>query len=134
MPQNKTNINLGNEIDIENSEIKEYEEHNVTHSIFIDFIIHGYNSVTISFSVLDNENLRDEIVIAKQIANSLNVYSGYIQVDMLERKIHNLNDYYFTDSLNLIKVQFPDKINFLDFFYRSYFILLPPKNTLHTQA
>lgn len=135
MPQKRNKRDSRIEIELQPNDVDGCEEHDVTHAIFIDFIIHGYTSVTLSYSVLDNENIEDELHIAKEIANSLNVYGSYIQLDMLERKIYNLKDYNFTDNLKLIEIMIPERINYLNLSHEnSMMVSFPEKDNIYNAA
>jgi hypothetical protein len=108
---------------------------NVTHSLYIDFIIHGNNSTTVSFSVLENEKLEDEIRFAKEIANTLNVYGGYIDLQLLKKKTSKIQDYYFEDSLKLMQIQFPSQINVLSYYRKqSLMVSFPEKQNICNAA
>jgi hypothetical protein len=110
-------------------------ELNVTHSLYLEFVIQGGNSTTISYSVLENEHLEDEINIAKGIANSLNVYAGPIDMILLARKIKDPADYVFRDSLGLIEINFPQKINVLDRYWNnSMMVSFPEKVNIYNAA
>ena len=90
-------INLTNDsIDTENDDAIEL---NATHQLYMNFVIHGNNLVSISTIVLENENLQNEIDKIKNIANTLNVYGNYIDLKILSERINNPN-YIFRDSLN----------------------------------
>jgi len=101
-------INLTNDsIDFENEDAIEL---NCTHQLYMNFVIHGNNLVSISIPVLENEKLQNEIEKMKNIAKSLNVFGNYIDLKILSERINNSN-YTFRDSLNLIEIEIPSWLN-----------------------
>lgn len=79
----------------------------VTHQLSLDFVIHGKTIVSISVPVLENESLDSEIETMKQLANSLNVYGGPIDLEVLSTRLENQNNYVFQDSLNQVSINLP---------------------------
>jgi len=116
--------------------IGEYEdaiELNITHQLYLNFSIHGNNLVSISIPVLENEKLQDEIERLKNIANSLNVYGGTIDLKILSERIENPN-YILRDSLNLIEIEVPSWLNICTSPYATLFSASFPEKDNITNA
>ncbi len=87
-------------------------ELNATHQLFLDFIVHGNTSVTLSLPVLENETLANEINRLKKIANTLNVYGSYIDLKILSDRLKDKErKIVLRDSLDLIEVEIPSWLN-----------------------
>jgi len=93
-----------------NFEDKEFIELNATHQLFLTFNIHGNVLVAISVPVFENEKLQDEIQKLKNMAHSLNVYGGPIDLPTLFKRLENPN-YVFRDDANLIEIEIPSWLN-----------------------
>jgi hypothetical protein len=93
-----------------NFEDKEFIELNATHQLFLTFNIHGNVLVAISVPVLENEKLQDEIQRLKNMANTLNIYGGPIDLPTLFKRLENPN-YVFRDDANLIEIELPSWLN-----------------------
>jgi len=91
-------------------EDREYIELNATHQLFLTFNIHGNSLIAISIPVLENERLQDEIQKLKNMANSLNVYGGPIDLPTFFKRLENPN-YVFRDDSNLIEIELPSWLN-----------------------
>jgi hypothetical protein len=89
-------------------------ETEVTHQLFLDFVIHGKTVVSISIPVLENESLDKEIETLKDMANTLNVYGGPIDLEVLSFRLENQNKYVFQDSLNQVSINLPIWYNIVD--------------------
>jgi hypothetical protein len=87
----------------------------------------------VSIPVLENEKLQDEIEKLKEIANSLNVYGGQIDLKILSERINNQN-YIFKDSLNLIEIEVPSWLNVLVSPYSTLFSASFPEKDNITNA
>ncbi len=87
------------------------ESYNVTHQIFLDFMVHGKTCVSISTSLLENEDLAKEIANLKKIANSLVVYGLDIDLDILSKRSKSKGTFVYKDSLENISLEIPDDIN-----------------------
>lgn len=105
------------EVQTERSIVESFDtsvvELDVTHQLYLDFIIHGYTSVSFSIPVLETELLDEEKQKLKKIANTLNVYGSYIDLKLLVDRTKNSSNYIFRDSLNLIEIKLPDWLNVL---------------------
>jgi len=104
-----------------------------THQLFLDFITHGDNCVSISVPVLENENLQNEINKLKSMAESLNVYGGDIDLGILSERIEN-PDYIFRDSQNLIEIEIPSWLNVCKSPYKRVFSASFPEKDNITNA
>ena len=115
-PKKTNTIEVAIEVTIPTNDFKFSEdsaaiELNATHQLFLDFAVHGNTSVSISIPVLENETLSREIEFMKELANSLNVYGGPIDLEVLTNKLDKPNDYFFRDSLNKVKIPIPTWLN-----------------------
>ncbi len=108
-------------------------EFDVTHQLFLDFVIHGKTSVSISIPVLENESLDNEIEVLKKIANTLNVYGGPIDLSVLSYRLDNQNAYTFQDSMKQVSVELPDWFNVIQTPYGKNAIIgsLPEKDNIY---
>lgn len=100
---NKTN----NQVSFDSTEVVL----NVTHQAFLDFIVHGNTSVSLSIPVLENETLLQVVNNLKRIANTLNVYGSYIDLKILIDRIHTKEAFFLRDSLKLIEIEIPSWAN-----------------------
>lgn len=108
-------------------------EFDVKYQLFLDFVIHGNTSVSITIPVLENESLDNEIEVLKKIANTLNVYGGPIDLRVLSTRLDNHNAYTFQDSLKKVSVQLPDWFNVTQTPYEKNVIIgtLPEKDNIY---
>ncbi|NDV47169.1 hypothetical protein D0T49_08940 [Paludibacter sp. 221] len=107
--------------DADGSDLKDedFVELNVTHQLFLDFVIHGNTCVSISVPVLENENLKQEINQLENIANTLNVYGSYINLDVLKKRLDNTN-FVIEDNKDLIEIKIPRWLNILQSPYENF--------------
>ena len=108
-------------------------EFDVTHQLFLDFVIHGKTCVSISIPVLENESLDNEVKVLKKIANTLNVYGGLIDLEVLSFRLDNQNSYMFQDSLKQISFEIPNWYNVIKTPYGKNTIIgsLPEKDNIY---
>ena len=92
-----------------------------THQLFLNFTTLGKAYGTFTISVFKEEKLSDKIQQLKQIANSLNMYGSYIDLDFLIQKVGSKNNVAFKDSLNLIEIKVPEWLNVYQSGYNSVF-------------
>jgi hypothetical protein len=114
-----------------NSNGKPVYELNVTHMLFLDFIVQGNTIVTVCIPVFESEKLEDEINSIKTIANTLNVYGYFIDLETLFSRLDNNKNYVFRDSLSLIEVELPSWLNVIKSpFDKSIMATFPEKDNI----
>jgi len=111
VPEREIEININNS---ENQNLFDTNaiELNATHQLFLDFVVHGNTSVTLSLPVFENETLDNEINSLKKIANTLNVYGSYIDISVLSDRLKDKeNKIVLRDILDLMEVEIPSWLN-----------------------
>lgn len=129
--KNKESVNKTAEYDIETGSLVETETLHVTHMLCLNFSIYGKQNVAVTIPVFENENLKDEIKKLKRIANSLRVYGGPVDLEVLtEIKTTNKN-YILKDDLGLLKLNVPEWMNILKpFREQTFFATFPEKDNV----
>lgn len=100
--------------EIYNSETGTFEKPKtlyVTHMLCLNFSIYGSKNVAFTIPVFEDEDLENEIEYLKDVANSLRVYGGNVDIDVLMEKENSENNYIFRDSLNLVELEVPNWLN-----------------------
>lgn len=104
----------------------------VTHQLFLDFVVQSNTSVSICFPVYENENIEKVKRNLKAIAKSLKVYGSYIDLSILEQRTKNAGKFIFQDSLSLIEIEAPEWLNILKIpIDNSFFGSFPEKENIY---
>jgi hypothetical protein len=103
--------NIDIEYDFETGTFVNIKTLNVTHMLYLNFSIYGRKNVALTIPVFEDENLLEEIDKLKDVANSLRVYGGNIDMDVLVDIKHFKENYVLRDSLNLLELEVPDWLN-----------------------
>ncbi len=114
-PETKKNTSDNNEkeYDFETGTFVDVKTLNVTHMLCLNFSIYGRKNVALTIPVFEDENLKEEIDKLKDVANSLRIYGGNIDMDVLV-DIKNLKEnYVLRDSLNILELVVPDWLNII---------------------
>jgi hypothetical protein len=103
----------------------------VTHQLFLNFIIHGNMSSSVSIPVLETETLESQKQQLIAIANSLKVYGSFIDLKMLaDRELDN--KHIFHDSLSFIEIDLPVWLNICSIPYaKTMFGTFPEKDNIY---
>lgn len=107
---NKSDFNE-KEYDIETGTFVDAKTLNVTHMLCLNFSIYGKKNVALTVPVFEDENLIDEIEKLKVVSNSLRIYGGHIDMDVLVDIKKSKEKYILRDSLNLLELEVPDWLN-----------------------
>jgi len=83
----------------------------VTHMLCLNFSIYGGKNVALTIPVFEDENLKEEIEKLKKVANSLRVYGGNIDIDVLVDIKKSKEKYILRDSRNFLELEVPDWAN-----------------------
>lgn len=109
---NESDFN-GKEYDIETGTFVDVKTLNVTHMLCLNFSIYGKKNVALTVPVFEDEKLEDEIEKLKVVANSLRIYGGYIDMEVLVDINKSKEKYILHDSLNLLELEIPDWLNII---------------------
>ena len=109
------------ELDPETGTLVEVKFLNVTHMLCLNFSIYAEKNVSFSIPVFEDEDLKEEIEKLKRVANSLRVYGGNIDIDVLVGIKKSKEKYVLRDSLNLLELEVPDWLNILNPMYKNMF-------------
>ena len=85
----------------------------VTHMLCLNFTIYGTRNVAFTIPVFEDENLQEEVEELKEVANSLRVYGGNIDMGVLVDIKNSKENYILRDSLNCIELEVPEWLNVL---------------------
>ena len=112
-PETKNNMSEYNEreYDIETGTFVDVKTLNVTHMLCLNFSIYGNKNVALTIPVFEDENLKEEIEKLKNVANSVRVYGGNIDIDVLVNIKKSKEQYVLRDSLNFLELEVPDWLN-----------------------
>ncbi len=112
-PETKKNTsdNIGIEYDFETGTYVGVKKLNVTHMLYLNFSVYGRRNVALTIPVFEDEILQDEIDKLKDVANSVRVYGGNIDIDVLVDRKHLKENYVLRDRLNLLELEVPDWLN-----------------------
>ena len=99
------------EYDIETGTFIDVKTLNVTHMLCLNFSIYGKKNVALTIPVFEDENLNDEIEKLKIVANSLRIYGGNIDMDVLFDIKKSQEKYILQDSLNFLELEIPNWLN-----------------------
>ncbi len=112
-PEAKKNTSEYNEkeYDIETGTLVEVKTFNVTYMLCLNFSIYGDKNVALTIPVFEDENLKEEVEKLKEVANSLRVYGGNIDMDVLVDLKKLKEKYILRDSLNFLEWEVPDWLN-----------------------
>jgi len=86
-------------------------ELNVTYQLFLDFVVHGNKIVSICIPVFQNEQIDSEKQKLKAISNSLSVYGGFVDFNVLYQKSKSKENIILKDELDCIEITVPDFLN-----------------------
>jgi hypothetical protein len=109
--KNNTSEHIEKEQDIETGTVVDGKTLNVTHMLCLNFSIYGNRNVAFTIPVFEDENLKEEVEKLKEVANSLRVYGGNIDMDVLVDKKMSKEKYILRDSLNFLELEVPDWLN-----------------------
>jgi hypothetical protein len=112
-PESANNTSTANEkeYDFNTNTLVDVKTLNVTHMLCLNFSIYGNKNVALTIPVFEDENLKEEVENLKKIANSLRVYGGNIDLDVLVDIKKTKDKYILRDSLNLLELEVPDWAN-----------------------
>jgi len=128
-PDSKNNTFEENEkkYDIETANYVDVKTLKVTHMLCLNFSIYGEKNVAFSIPVYEDENLEEEIEKLKVVANSLRVYGGNIDMDVLMNIKKSKEKYILRDSLNFLELEVPEWLNIIKPKYKNNFIASFPE-------
>ena len=128
-PETKNNTSEYNEKKYENETgtFMDVKTVNVTHMLCLNFSIYGNKNVAITIPVFEDENLKDEVEKLKEVANSLRVYGGNIDMDVLVDIKKSKKKYVLRDSLNFLELEVPDWANVIKPIYYNMFAATFPE-------
>lgn len=119
----------GNDFSIKNE--KEYDSKtgtfigvktlNVTHMLCLNFSIYGSKNVALTVPVFEDESLKEEVENLKKVANTLRVYGGNIDMDVLVDIRKSKEKYVLRDSLKFLELEVPDWLNVIKPVYNNMF-------------
>lgn len=112
-PETKNNTSEYNEkeYDIETGTFVDVKTLNVTHMLYLNFSIYGNKNGALTIPVFEDEDLKEEVEKLKEIANSLRVYGGNIDMDVLVDIKKSKEKYILQDSLSFLELEVPDWLN-----------------------
>jgi len=112
-PEPKNNASEYNEkeYDIETGAFVDVKTLNVTYMLCLNFSIYGNKNVAFTIPVFEDENLKEEIEKLKNVANSLRIYGGNIDMDVLVDIKKSKEKYVLQDKLNFLELEVPDWLN-----------------------
>jgi hypothetical protein len=111
--ENNKSTDTEKEYDFETATFIDVRTLNVTHMLCLNFSIYGNKNVAITIPVFEDENLKQEVEKLKEVANSLRVYGGNIDLDVLVDIKKSKEKYIFRDSLNFLELEIPDWANII---------------------
>jgi hypothetical protein len=111
----------GKEFDFNTGTYVDVKTLNVTYMLCLNFSIYGNKNVAFTIPVFENEVLQEEIEKLKAVANSLRVYGGDIDMDVLIETKKSKEKYILRDSLNYLEVEVPDWANVIKPTYSNMF-------------
>jgi len=109
--ENDTSVDNEKEYDIETGTFVDVKTLNVTYMLCLNFSIYGNRNVALVIPVFEDENLQKEVENLKEVANSLRVYGGNIDMDVLVDIKKSKEKYILRDSLNFLELEVPDWAN-----------------------
>jgi len=109
--ENDTSVDNEKEYDIDTGTFVDVKTLNVTHMLCLNFSIYGNKNVALTIPVFEDENLKEEVENLKEVANSLRVYGGNIDMDVLVDIKKSKEKYILRDSLNFLELEVPDWLN-----------------------
>lgn len=115
------------EYDIETGTFVDVKTLNVTHMLCLNFSIYGKKNVALTIPVFEDENLKDEIEKLKVVANSLRIYGGIIDMDVLLDIKKSKEKYILKDSLNFLEFEVPNWLNVVEPPYKNTFSVTFPE-------
>lgn len=118
---NDISVNNGKEYDIETGTFVDVKTLSVTHMLCLNFSIYGKKNVALTIPVFEDENLKEEVENLKEVANSLRVYGGNIDMDVLVDIKKSKEKYILRDSLNFLELEVPDWANVIKPIYDNMF-------------
>jgi hypothetical protein len=119
---NKSPLEYNNkEYDIETGTFVDVKTLNVTHMLCLNFSIYGNKNVAFTIPVFEDEDLEEEVKKMEDIANSLRVYGGNIDMDVLVDIKRSKEKYVLRDSLNFLELEVPDWLNVIKLKYDNMF-------------
>lgn len=112
-PETKKNKsdNIAIEYDLETGTFVEVKTFNVSNMLYLNFSIYGMKNVALTIPVFEDENLQEEIDKLKDVANSLRVFGGNIDLDVLVDIKHFKENYVLRDNLKLLELEVPYWLN-----------------------
>lgn len=110
-PENDTSNYNEKEYDIETGTFVDGKTLNVSYMLCLNFSIYGNRNVALTIPVYEDENLKEEVNKMKEVANSLRVYGGNIDMGVLLDKKKSNDIYILHDSLNYLELEVPVWLN-----------------------
>jgi hypothetical protein len=109
--QNDTSGDNEKEYDIKTGTFVDVKTLNVTYMLCLNFSIYGNKNVSLTIPVFEDESLNEEVENLKEVANSLRVYGGNIDMDVLADIKKSKEKYILRDSRNFLELEVPDWAN-----------------------
>ena len=138
IPVTQIELNLNKSVENLNKSIENDttgKEINITQQMFLDFTVWGNRCISLCIPVFETETLDEAKIQLTEIANSLNVYGGYIDLKVLSERRKNAENYIYKDTFNLIKLELPDWANVIKSPKKDVFILsFPEKENIYNAA
>lgn len=130
-PETKNNESENNEkeYDIETATLVDVKTLNVTHMLCLNFSIYAKKNVALTIPVFEDEDLKEEVEKLKRVANSLRIYGGNIDMDVLVDIKKSKEKYILQDSLNYLKLEVPDWLNIIKPIYDNTFSATFPEKS-----
>lgn len=120
-PKNEESDFSNKEYDVETGTFVNAKTLYVTHTLYLNFSIYGKRNVALTIPVFEDEILKDEIEKLKTVANSLRIYGGNVDMDVLIDLKHSKEKYILQDSLNRLELEVPDWLNIIKSQYLNSF-------------
>lgn len=111
--ENESFVDDEKDNDIDSGTVVDVKTYKVSYMLRLNFSIYGERNVAFSIPVFEDEDLKEEIEKLKEIANTLRVYGGYIDMGILMDLKKSKEPYILRDSLNYIEVDVPEWANIL---------------------
>lgn len=119
--ENDTSVENEKEYDFEMATFADVKTLNVSYMLCLNFSIYGNKNVAFTIPVFEDENLKKEIENLKEVANSLRVYGGNIDMDVLVDIKKSKEKYILRDSLDFLELEVPDWANVIKPIYSNMF-------------
>ena len=116
-----TSVDIEKEYDFETGTFCDVKTLDVTHMLCLSFSIYGNKNVAFTIPVFEDEDLKETVENLKEVANSLRIYGGNIDMDVLMDIKKSKEKYILRDSRNFLEMEVPDWANVIKPTYSNMF-------------